>query len=312
VGFAALSSAHSVNSAGSVARRVLGDYVLPVGPAIYAAIMYAVGDLRAEHIGIAIVALILGFASAWTKRALIAAAPAILIVLVYDLVRYVRPYFVVPSRVLGCEMRDFDLRWFGVGPDTTLSDYFATHHWPAVDLWLSIPYGTFFAVTILYCVYLYFADRPRLDRYLWTLALVYAIAIVVWLAVPVAPPWYLREHGCAILSGILPDPAGLIRVDRMLGIHYFYDFYVRGPDVYAALPSLHCAFPAVGVATAWRVATWRTWPFHLLYLGTMFAASVYFGHHWIVDGLAGWLAVLVSALIVDRAARRAARKPVAA
>jgi membrane-associated phospholipid phosphatase len=40
----------------------------------------------------------------------------------------------------------------------------------------------------------------------------------------------------------------------------------------------------------------------------MFAASIYLGHHWVVDGLAGWLAVLVAVLIVDYFHdRRAAR-----
>jgi hypothetical protein len=288
----------------------VANLLLPVGPAIYAAIMYVIGDLRVEHIAIAAGTLVLGYASRWTKSILVAVAPGLLILLGYDVMRYVRPLFVVPSRVLGCSVRDFDLSLFGVGPNMTLSDYFATHHWLAADLYFAIPYSIFIVVTLAYCVYLFHFDRQRLSRYLWALALVHAMAFIVWLAMPVAPPWYIRAHGCGIIPGTLPNPAGLGRLDRLLGGPYFYEFYVRGPDVFGAIPSLHCAFPAVGLITAWRVATWRTWPFHLLYLFSMLGASIYLGHHWTMDGLIAWLMAAVAVLIVD-AVRRLRRGAVA-
>ncbi|HEX4111427.1 MAG TPA: phosphatase PAP2 family protein [Stellaceae bacterium] len=287
----------------SIARRFLSRFLLPVGPAIYAGIMYAVGDLRVEHIAIATGTLILGYASRWTRSILVAVAPGILILLGYDLMRYVRPLFVVPSRVLGCPVRDFDLSLFGVGPNLTLSDYFAIHHWLAADLYFAIPYTIFIVITLVYCVYLFHFDRARLSRYLWALALVHAMAFVVWLAMPVAPPWYIRAHGCTIIPGTLPDPAALGRLDRFFGIPYFYEFYVRAPDVFGAIPSLHCAFPAVGLFTAWRAATWRTWPFHVLYLFSMFGASIYLGHHWTMDGLIACVMAAVAVLIVDAVMR---------
>jgi hypothetical protein len=283
----------------SLTRRLIGDFVLPLGPGVYAAIMFAVGDLRAEHIAIAIFALGFGYASRWTKSVLFALAPGLLIVLGYDLMRYIRPIFVVPSRVIGCAARDLDLTFFGIGPNTTLSDYFAAHHLIALDLFFAIPYSVFFIITIVYCVYLFVRDRARLDRYLWSLALLHAMAFVVWLAMPVAPPWYIRDHGCAIVAGVIPSPAGLLRVDQFFGSHYFAGFYSRAPDVFGAIPSLHCAFPAIGLFTAWRAATWTTWPLHLVYLFSMFAASIYLGHHWVVDGLTGWLMALVAVLIVS-------------
>ncbi|MGH6979820.1 MAG: phosphatase PAP2 family protein, partial [Stellaceae bacterium] len=276
------------------------DVVLPFGPAVYAAIMAATGDLRPEHLVAAAAVPILRFASKLTKRLVVTIWPMLLMALGYDAMRYARPFFDMPSRVLGCEVRGIDLTLFGVGPDMTVSDYFAIHHAPVFDLYFAIPYAGFFIFAIGYGAYLFFADPPRLRRFVWTVALVYLIAFATWLIMPVAPPWYLREHGCAILAGAVPSAAGLLRVDQYLGIHYFREFYARAPDVFAAIPSLHCAFPMFGVATAWRVATWRTWPIHLLYVATMFTASVYLGHHWIVDGLAGWLAVLVAVLIVDR------------
>jgi membrane-associated phospholipid phosphatase len=111
----------------------------------------------------------------------------------------------------------------------------------------------------------------------------------MWLAVPAAPPWYIREYGCGIDLAVAPSPAGLLRVDALLGIDYFAAFYSRAASVFGALPSMHCAYPLLGLLTARRAATWRTWPIHVGYTLLMFGASVYLDHHWIVDGLAGWM-----------------------
>ena len=62
---------------------------------------------------------------------------------------------------------------------------------------------------------------------------------------------------------------------------------------------MHCAYPLIGLLTAWRAAGYRTLPLHVAYTLAMFAASVYFDHHWIIDGLLGW-AVAVVAVIAAR------------
>jgi membrane-associated phospholipid phosphatase len=95
-----------------------------------------------------------------------------------------------------------------------------------------------------------------------------------------------------------PSAAGLLRVDHLLGISYFQDFYSRGMTTFGAFPSMHCAFPMVGLLTAWRVAGWKTRPLHLLYAGSMLMASVYLDHHWLVDGMFGWLISIVGVVSV--------------
>jgi inositol phosphorylceramide synthase catalytic subunit len=142
-------------------------------------------------------------------------------------------------------------------------------------------------------------------HYLWSFAIANYISFVFWLALPAAPPWYLRAHGCTIDVSAVPSPAGLLRVDHMLGIGYFQAFYSRAASVFGALPSMHCAYPMLGLLTARHAATARTWPIHIVYVLGMFTASVYFDHHWIVDGLLGWTVALVAvaaakALLVRR------------
>ena len=169
---------------------------------------------------------VLRYGSRVTKELLIAIWPLLFVAIGYDLMRFVRPIFVTPDRVAGCGVRRFELALFGVGPDQTLSDYFAIHH-NAILIFTSpfpisgsssSPYST---------TYLFFADRTRLRRFAWVLSVIYVSAFIVWLAFPVAPPWYIREHGCAIVADVLPSAAGLLRVDQ-----------------YLADPRLHQAAPA--------------------------------------------------------------------
>ena len=60
--------------------------------------------------------------------------------------------------------------------------------------------------------------------FLWSYAIANYISFFTWLALPAAPPWYLRAHGCAIDLNTAPSPAGLLRVDEYLGIVTFETF----------------------------------------------------------------------------------------
>jgi len=275
-------------------------WIIPLLPAFYAAVLFAIGDLRWEHVVISLTIVVLGFATRTTKAFFILTFPFLLTAWGDDAIRYLIPIFVKSGRILGCSMRDAELTLFSVGPNETLSDYFAVHHAPVFDLLAAIPYAIFWMVPLVYAGYLFYADRPRLSFYLWSLFLAQAVVWFMWLAFPAAPPWYIRAHGCIIDVSAAPSAAALLRVDQLFGIHYFQSFYSRGMTTFGALPSGHCVFPMIGLLTAWHWATWRTRPLHVLYTGSMLIASTYLDHHWLLDGLAAWLvsAVAVAAVAI--------------
>jgi len=225
------------------------------------------------------------------------------------LVRYARRPFVTADRVLGCELRSLELRTFSVAPGVTLQDWFQAHHTPFFDLLFAVPYTIFVYLVIGYAAYLYFKDRPRMRRYLLAFAIANYLSFAIWLVLPAAPPWYIRAHGCAIDIHALPSPAGLARVDELLGIHYYATFYGRAASVFGAMPSMHCAYPMLGLLTAWRATTWKTRPLHLAYALTMFVASNYLDHHWVWDGLMGWMTAFVAVVVAERVARSLERTP---
>src|SRR5262249_12854184 len=140
-----------------------------------------------------------------------------------------------------------------------------------------------------YAIFLAFVDEARMREFIWAIAFLYLGALTIWLIMPVAPPWYVREHGCMIDPTAVARAGGLARADHLLGIRYFEAFYAKSPAIFGAFPSLHCAFPMLSLLIGWRKAGWSTRPLHLLYAGSMFVASLYLDHHWTIDGMAGWL-----------------------
>ncbi len=278
---------------------------LPAGMVAYCFLLALVGGLRIEHVAITLAVIALAWIGPRTRQFLIDMSPYLFLAVGYDLVRYGREAFVRPQNVLGCGLRKADLALFAVSPGVTIQDWFAVHHWPAVDLLAAVPYLIFIYLAFIYAAYLYFVDRPRMRFYLWSLALANYIAYAMWLIVPAAPPWYIRTYGCAIDMAALPSAAGLVRVDHLLGIRYFHDFYSRASSVFGAMPSMHCAYPMIGLLTAWKSIGWKTRPLHLIYALWMFFAAIYLGHHWVLDALAGWLVSVVAVSVVSLVRRYA-------
>jgi inositol phosphorylceramide synthase catalytic subunit len=275
-------------------------------------VIWVAGDLRPEHLLVPLVGSLLAYGTPRSKQFFLDALPYLLVVYAYDSVRYARAALLTPERVIGCELRDAELALFSVAPGVTFQDWFATHHAPALDLLFGLPYAVFAYAAIGYAAYLYFVDRARMRHYLWAFAIANFASFALWLAVPAAPPWYIREHGCAIDLAVPPSPAALARVDALIGVDYFASFYSRAASVFGAMPSMHCAYPLLGLLTAWRSATWRTRPIHIGYTLLMFSAAVYLDHHWILDALAGWLLALVAVLLAGRLLRKSPERGIVA
>lgn len=273
---------------------------LPLLPAVYSAVIAAVGDLRVEHVVFALACPLLAFAGPRSKQFFVDFSPFILVAMGYDAVRYVLHATLTPGRIITCGMRDLELTLFSAGGGRTLQDFSQTHAVVALDLLFAIPYGIFAYVAALYSAYLFFVDRPRMRHYLWAFAIANYLSFLLWVLVPAAPPWYIRAHGCAVDLGVSGNPAGLARVDALLGIDYFHAFYSRASQIFGAIPSMHCAYPVIGLVTAWRAATMRTRPLHIVYAATMFSASVYLDHHWVVDGVLGWVIAALSCWAAGR------------
>ena len=298
---------------GLLRHRQLISRLFPLLPVLYVLVIAGIGDLRVEHIVLVLIVLGLSAFGPRARAFLSDITPYVLVALGYDMVRYARRVFVTAERVHACQLRQFELSTLAVSPGVTLQDWFQLHHTPFWDVVFAVPYTVFAYLALVYSAFLYFVDKPRMRRYLWAFAIANFISFVVWMAFPAAPPWYVRAHGCQVSMSDLPSAGGLLRVDQLFGMHYYQSLYSRAASVFGAMPSMHCAYPMLGLLTAWRAASWKTRPVHVLYAVTMFVGSNYLDHHWLWDGIAGvtlaTLSVWLSGKLLGQKPRASAVPP---
>ncbi len=273
------------------ARHEWGRFVfVPFVTAAYLVLLLALGgEVRPEHWILSLLVPVIGFAGVRGASFLREAYPWLLVITTYDAVRYLRAAWVHEDAVFGCSVRAAELELFAVTPGVTAADWLVARHRIGWDLFFSVPYGVFAYLALGYATYLYFKDRARMRHFLWSFAAANFLSFGLWLTVPAAPPWYLRSHGCGIdIAAVPSEAAALARVDALLGMDYFHAFYSRASSVFGAIPSMHAAYPMLGLLTAWKHIGWRTRPLHLAYVAWMACAALYLDHHWILDVLAGW------------------------
>ncbi len=276
----------------------------PVAPFVaYCAWSYARADLRVEHLLVlAIVALLVSFER--TRELLLGLYPVGLVFLLFDGMRPWQRVGLTESRVLDCDLRAVEARFFGAG-GRTAHDYFQTHHSAALDVLCAIPYATFILWCLAGAAWLYVKDRPAMRRFMWGFFALNVAGFVTYHVLPAAPPWYFHAHGCAVDLATRPSEGpALARVDALLGIRYFHGMYSKGSSVFGALPSLHCAYPLLLVIQGWRSFGPKLRAVAIAYYAAMVFSAVYLDHHWIIDALLGstYAAVVAGAMwLVARA-----------
>ena len=266
-------------------------------PVLVLPVLALLGVARIEHYVIFTAITVFVAFSRLTRDLMVAVIPGMAIAVGYEGIRLLRPIFVTPERVWGCELHRLDAALFGFGSGLAPSDLFVTHNSTVADLFFGLPYTVFWGAVLIYCAVLFFLSRTGLRRYLWLLALTHLVAFFLWMAVPAAPPWYVRAHGCLIDPSVLPSAAALSRLDTT----YFEAFYSRSPTVFGALPSLHVSFPAAAMVAGWGAFRARGRIIATMLTLWMLAASVYLDHHWLVDGLITLGIVAAVHLVLTRA-----------
>jgi hypothetical protein len=137
--------------------------------------------------------------------------------------------------------------------------------------------------------------RPQYYDFVAALIVLSVAGFTTYLLLPAAPPWYVAGQG--LLNG--PDgtplvtylkPGAFETLASALGFdgRYLYSlaFGSANPNLVAAFPSLHCAYPFLSFLVL-RRAFGRVGWLALAYTGLVMFSVVYTGDHWLIDCLAG-------------------------
>ena len=149
---------------------------------------------------------------------------------------------------------------------------------------------TFWPVIIITAHALYFADRAKYFRTRNLVLLTFILALLVFAVFPLAPPFFLPEHG-------------FIDTIRQFGPSgYTWVLYTDGNEpavfynAFAAMPSVHFGFTVLFGIVFFRMR--RKWlkVLGIIYPGFTFFAIILTGNHFIIDAVGG-VAVLLAAYL---------------
>jgi len=259
----------------------------------------AVG-LRPDHFLMYFTALLLFSYSENSKQLFYGFSPFMFLGILYDSMR-IWPNHSMHSVYIS-ELYLLDKSLFGLNTDAgclTLNEFFATHTNTFLDISTALFYLGWIPLPMAFAAYLWRKDRHLFFRFSYAYLLTNLIGFSLYYFFPAAPPWYIEKNGFQFIANPVRSAAGLLSFDEFFHIHFFKNLYERNANVYAAIPSLHSAYPFISLLYALQVP--KKWPglvFLTLSLGIWFSA-IYLQHHYVIDVILGALVALIAYLLLE-------------
>jgi hypothetical protein len=179
-----------------------------------------------------------------------------------------------------------DGRLFGIGGQT-LNEYWLANRTTFLDVLTGVCYLCWIPLPLAFAAYLFYRDKEWFFRYALSFLLVNLLGFIIYYIYPAAPPWYVQEYGFRFRPGTPGNVAGLGRFDSYFHIGVFSALYSKSSNVFAAMPSLHAAYPLTVLFYGMK---YRLGWINILFaaiMGGIWFAAVYSGHHYVLDVLAG-------------------------
>ncbi len=286
-------------------------YIL-IGLVIYLILINQFIRVRPDHVFVALLLFVLALGRGRFKHFAIDWAPWIFFWISYDMMRGIADSIRGSINIILpyiTELAIFGRFFSGVIPSFYLQDFQTAIEGTVLKNLLDASGGLFytlhFGMPLLlgWILWHTLGDRKMFYRFVWTMTLLNFSALATFMIYPAAPPWYVYSYGFgqpAQTSFWGLGAGALINVDKMIGMNFFQTLWGGfNPNHFAAIPSLHGAYPA---AVAWF--TYKNfkkgWYWLYLYpLGVWFSA-VYLNQHYIIDLFIGAAYLCVAYQITDK------------
>ncbi len=260
--------------------------------------------LRIENIALAAGYCLLIWITPQTRSFALAFAIFIVFGLSYDLMKYWPNYLFREVDI--SRLYFFEKSLFGITTDgitQTPNEYLALVSNKFLDFLCGLIYLNWVPVPLAYAVYLYFKKREVYLDYGLAFLLVNFIGFAGYYIHPAAPPWYIELHGFQFIADTSGNAAGLSRFDNLIGVPVFSAIYSKNSNVFAALPSLHCAYPVVmlyyGIRNNHKGIRSVISVLMILFMAGIWFSAVYSWHHYVVDVILGVLCAIAGLIIYE-------------
>jgi hypothetical protein len=256
--------------------------------------------VRSDHLYFILFLAVTYFASPITRKIILGFVFFLIFWIVYDAMRVYPNYLVNPIHII--EPYNLEKFLFPIndgGQVVTPNEYFLAHANKTSDLLSGIFYLTWVPLPIAYCFYLFFTDKKMLLNFSGTFLLANFVGFTIYYLYPAAPPWYIHYHGLSTNFDIPGNAAQLLRFDEIINYPLFSNMYNKNANVFAAIPSLHAAYPVVLLYFGLKKKHyWLSVLFAIDVIGIWYAA-VYSMHHYIIDVILGSFCAIIAIFVFD-------------
>ncbi|MEO5683037.1 MAG: phosphatase PAP2 family protein [Chitinophagaceae bacterium] len=264
--------------------------------AVYLLVSYFLIGFRPEQLFLVILCNLLFFISASTRSFVTAFAVFIVYWIIFDYMKAFPNYkyhAVHIESIYNAEKSIFGITT-ATGAVITPNEYWQLHPHAWLDMLSGIFYLCWIPVPLLFGVFLYFKrSRIQFLYFAYTFLLVNLLGFLVYYSFPAAPPWYVTNYGFVFNPHTPGNTAGLARFDALVHASVFSGLYAKGSNVFAAMPSLHSAYPVIVFYYAVKNRLgYMNIVFGAVVVGIWFAA-VYTNHHYVLDVVAGLLCAVL-------------------
>ncbi len=256
--------------------------------------------LRGDHFLFLGICLILFFGNDFTRKAFFGLCLFAVYWIIYDSLRIFPNHEFNPVRIQ--ELYELEKYFFGFsykGTIVTPNEYWAVNTHPVLDFLSGIFYLCWVPVPFMFAVWLFFKDRRTLIEFTLAFLLTNILGFILYYTYPAAPPWYVEVHGFQKDFSVASSEAGLANFDALFGFNFFAEMYTKNSNVFAAVPSLHAAYPIISLYFAWKKRMKLTSILFFVILAGIWFAAVYTRHHYIIDVLLGAVCSVITLIFFE-------------
>ena len=250
---------------------------------------------RLDHFNFILVLALLYFSSSVTRKMVISFIFFWTFWIIYDAMRIYPNFNFNDIHIL--EPYNLEKQLFGIQTTEgtiTPNEYLVNHTDKASDFFSGFFYLTWVPLPMMYCIYLFFTDKRMLLIFSGTFLLANILGFIIYYIYPAAPPWYVAYFGFDVDFTIPGNAAQLMRFDDIIGYPLFEKMYNKNANVFAAIPSLHSAYPVILVYFASKKKKWWLTLLCLIDVLGIWYAAVYSSHHYIIDVILGAFCAIIA------------------
>lgn len=260
--------------------------------ALYTAwVHFGLGGIRPDHHLFIWGLLVLFFFNKTSRNLVLAFGFILLYWFIFDSIRLIPNYEINPPLHIE-EPYLAEKSWFGIStsegiltPNEYLDQNFT---YTFLDIYTAIIYLSWIPIPLIFSFYLFFSkQREKMVNYLFGFLMVSQVGLIIQFIYPAAPPWYVDKYGFTEILNTPGNPGRLIEFDKYFGTHLFEGMYSLNANVFAAIPSLHCAFPIILIFFSWKYKFHKWLTLGIILMFSTWFSAVYTFHHYIIDVICG-------------------------